>query len=81
MQLVIQSHGASLKDSEEQNRRAKSINGEIVSDSEFEIELGQECKEDVTKKRLAIKQEARRLRAKLIAEKRFLQRRKGKRVR
>ena len=90
--LIVQSHRAFLatcisRDHEE--RIARSINGEIVSHSESE-----DCEEYygiksvhseagkalIRKKRITIKRRAIRLRAKAIAEKRFLSRKVSKRV-
>ena len=84
MELVVQSHrafNASIVDLQEQDR---SMNGEIVSDSDCEltpeIEESTSVKDMVRKKRVAIQRCAKRLEAKLIAEKRFLQRKRGKRT-
>lgn len=81
MELVVQSHrafSALVTDSQEQERITRSINGEIVSDSDCELtqEIDQSTKDMVTKKRIAVKRRAVRLQAKLIAEKRFLQRKR-----
>ena len=37
MELVVQSHRASVVDLQEQERTARSMNGEIVSDSDCEL--------------------------------------------
>lgn len=89
MELVVQSHrafNASLVDLQKQERTTRSLNGEIVSDSESELapEVDSEkpmfANDVVRKKRVAIRRCAKRLEAKLIAEKRFLQRKRGKRT-
>ena len=81
--LIEQSHDAYLASATEdytQQRVQNAINGDIVTDSESDnpnnyMELDPKTKRGqliITKKRAFIKRKARRLRAKLIAERRFL---------
>ena len=84
LELIVQSHHAftgATSACYEQERMARSINGEIVSESESEDPeqyigvksiMSEEGKTLVQKKRTAIKRRARRLRAKALAERRFL---------
>lgn len=89
LQLVKQSHDAFLEsENSEQQRIENALNGDIVTDSELDdpdsyVGLDLSSKEGqmvIAKKRAAIKRKARRLRAKLIAEKRFLCNKASKRV-
>ena len=87
MNLVVQSHrafNATIVDLQEQERTARSMNGEIVSDSDCEltpeVDESMAVKDKIRKKQVAVQRCAKRLEAKLIAEKRFLQRKRGKRT-
>ena len=92
-QLLLQSKeafDAAAKDLISEEREARAANGEIVSDSDSE--QGQEMyfdlsdplsdrgKELIKKRRITIKRRARRLKAKRIAERRFLSRKQSKHV-
>ncbi len=91
-QLVEQSHLvylASEQDMYEQDRMARTINGEIVTDSESDDPesyvrlrdpLSEEGKSLVAKKRAAIRRKAKRRQVKAIAERRFLSRKVGKKT-
>ena len=84
MELTVHSHRAfvaATSASYEEDRNARVINGEVVSESESEDSqefdgvkrvIDQAGKSLVRKRRMAIKRRARRLRTKLVAEKRFL---------
>ena len=92
LELAVQSHRAfvaATSASYEEERMARSINGEIVSESESEDPeqyigvknvMSEAGKLLVMKKRTAIKKRARRLRAKTLAERRFLSRKVSKRT-
>lgn len=80
---------AAASESYEQERIARSINGEIVSESESDDPdhyvgiksiTSAAGRELIRKKRVSIKTRARRMRAKLIAEKRLLARKVSKRT-
>ena len=86
---VKQSHDAFLiTETDEQRRLQNAINGDIVTDSESDNPdsyigldlLSKHGQIVIAKKRAAIKRKARRLRAKMIAEKRFLCNKTSKRV-
>ena len=81
VELTVQSHRAfmaSSLDDREQERTARAINGEIVSESETENLVGvseissEEGKALIKKRRMAIRRKAMRLRTKAIAEQSFL---------
>ena len=85
MELVVQSHrafSASARDSCDQERTARIINGEIVSDSDSEAKatVGQSVKDKVRAKRISLKRHAKRLATKLVAEGRFLQRKRASKI-
>lgn len=74
MELIVQSHRAfhaSFRDSQQQDRISRSINGDIITDSESESDHSENYSVElmVRKKRLALKHRSRRLRVKLMAEK------------
>ena len=83
LELIVQSHRvftAATSACYEQERMARSINGEVVSESESDDPeqyigvksvMSKAGKTLVQKKRTAIKRRARRLRAKALAERRF----------
>lgn len=82
---TVQSHRAFMaarRDTYEQDKLARSVNGEIVTESESSCdELANETKQLIIKrKRLSIKRRARRLKTRLLAEQRFLQRRLTKKT-
>lgn len=83
--LVVQSHGAyfaATGDIAMADRDARSINGEIVTESESELddsESPQQCTEErvkslILRKQASIKQRTRRLKSRILAERRLLSR-------
>ena len=92
MELIVQSHRAfeaSTSASYNEERIARSINGDIVSESDSEdpeqyvgvkSATSEAGKVLVQKKRMTIKRRAKRLRAKAVAERRFLSRKVSKRT-
>ena len=92
LELIVQSHrafAAATSASYEDERLARSINGEVVSESDSEDPeqyvgvksvMSEASKVLVRKKRITIKRRARRLRAKAVAERRFLSRKVSKRI-
>ena len=89
--LIEQSHSAYLASATEEyagQRIQNALNGDIVTDSESDnpndyVELDPKSERGqliIAKKRAAIKRKGRRLRAKMIAEKRFFSNKKSKRV-
>lgn len=90
IQAVVQSHRAFLSSkSSYEERIARSINGEVVSESESDNPeqyvgikdvMSQRGKAIVKKRRTAIRRRARRERAKALAERRFLSRKVSKRT-
>ena len=94
LELVVQSHSVFVAASDasyEQERLARCINGEVVSESESEDpeeylnlrnaqNINNAGKKIIMKKRGAIKWRARKFCAKAIAERRFLKRKVSKRV-
>ena len=87
LKLTVQSHHAFMASSVqdcEQEKIARAINGEVVSDSDSELERlvgvstininSEEGKALIKKKRMAIKNKAARLRKKAKAERKFLSR-------
>ena len=92
-QLLLQSKqtfDAASKESLSEERVARAVNGEIVSGSESEDggevyfdkndPLSGNGKELIRKRRAAIKRHARRLKAKRLAERRFLSRKRSKHI-
>ena len=92
MEHTVQSHRAfqaAASESYEQERIARSINGEIVSESESDDPdqyvgitsiTSAAGRELIRKKRVSIKTRHRRMRAKIVAEKRLLARKLSKRT-
>ena len=91
VKLIQQSHGAylsSLTEESTQQNIADHMNGDVVTDLESDspekyIDLSlqsEEARRIIMKKRAAIQRKARRLRAKMIAEKHFLSNKNSKRV-
>lgn len=84
--LLHQSHAAYLEtDAPSQVREAESLNGNIVSESESDNPdnyITSDRARSVLKKKIeSIRRKCRRDRAKLVAQKRFLQRKQSKKVR
>ena len=92
MDLTVQSHDAfasAVRESYEEERMARYINGEIVSESESDNPeeyigvtnvIGEAKTSLIVKKRAAIKRRARRMYTKTVTEKRFLSRKLSKRT-
>lgn len=78
IKLAVQSHRAYIaasNDLYEEDRTCRSLNGEIVSDSESsDDEICHENKLQVLKKKLTLKRQIKRLKSKAIAKSRFLSR-------
>lgn len=77
MELIVQSHCAFIaiqNDLHEEDRMARVINQEIVSDSESSSveSVCDDVKSLIKKKRLAVRRQVRRLRVKAVNEARFL---------
>ena len=91
LDLIVQSYNAfdaTIQDSYEDERIARTINGEVVSDSESDdpedyiaLQNSRKARNDlIEKKQKAIKRWASRKRVKALAEKRFLSRKVSKRT-
>ena len=88
LHATVQSHRAFMaarRDTYEQDRVARNINGEIVTESEASCEeetnIASETKQSIVrKKRLSVKRRAQRLKCRLLVESRFLQCKVSKRT-
>lgn len=80
LQFVVQSHrafNAVACDMAQDDRIVRSINGEVVTDSESELDectATKDVKSLVVRKQASVKRRARRLKSQILAEKRFLSR-------
>ena len=77
LELIVQSHRAfcaAKTDSYEEDRKARYINGKIVSDSDSSSACEGDKKAFIQKKRQAIRRRVKRLKVKTVTKKRFLSR-------